>query len=109
MTPIETVNARNASLKILIMDHTKRLEMSKEPTEAMLEVVRSFIASTEMHPRTIEGARKHVINCGDSIEHWPEWAKTFKGHLTKAAIAEIIWCVMYAEANREESKHATSD
>jgi hypothetical protein len=67
-----------------------------EPTEAMLDAPRIFIMFCETPGRTFADARKFVEDCGDSIEHWPEWAKSAQGHITKSAFASIVWHLMEA-------------
>jgi hypothetical protein len=72
-------------------------DLPAAPTEEMIEAVRSLVMGCiEMHPRSIEAVREHVLRSGDSIEAWPGWAKTQTGHLTKGGIAELIWRVMAA-------------
>lgn len=70
-----------------------------EPTEAMCDAPRQFIAYCETPGRTFEGARQHLVNCGvDYEETWPAWALIERGHITKSAVAAITWHMM--EANR---------
>ena len=72
-----------------------------EPTEAMVDAPRHFILYCYTPGRSLEGARDHMKSCGVSIDTWPKWAKEDTGHITKAAVAIIIWHMMVGAGDRK--------
>lgn len=74
--------------------------VATEPTEnEMCDAARYFIAYCETPGRTFEGARKHLACAGVDFEStWPVWALGRTGHLTKSAVAALIWHMMQAAA-----------
>lgn len=75
----------------------RQKEEVTEPTDAMCDAPRYFIAYCENPGRTFEGARKHLACAGVDFEStWPVWALGRTGHLTKSAVAALIWHMMAA-------------
>jgi len=72
------------------------------PTTEMCGAPRYFIAYCETPGRTLEGARMYMQNCGVSIDSWPAWAHIEKGHITKSAVAAIVWHMMEAVRGKSD-------
>ena len=71
-----------------------------ELTEEMIDAPRSIILYAETSGRTIEGLRQHLDWSGVDYSYFPDWAKKETGHLTKAAIAILIWHAMESKNTR---------
>ena len=73
----------------------------REPTETMIDAPRQIILYAETPGRTLEGLRAHLVRAGvDYLRWFPVWATLECGHLTKAAIAVLVYCAMLS-ANDE--------
>lgn len=69
----------------------------REPTEAMIDAPRQIILYAETPGRTLEGLRAHLERSGvDYLAWFPVWATRECGHLTKAAIATLVYRAMLA-------------
>lgn len=73
-----------------------------EPTEEMIDAPRMLLAYADTNGRTLQGAREHLRLCGDSIECWPDWAKKESGHITKGALAILVYTMMLNVAPKIE-------
>jgi hypothetical protein len=66
-------------------------------TDAIVDAPRQLLAYAETPGRTMQGARKHLEQCGIEYRHcWPDWAYE-SGHLTKGGLAELVHRMMEAE------------
>ncbi len=73
------------------------VSVPREPTEEMIDAPRQIILYAETRGRTLQGLREHLDLSGVEFHSWfPAWAITAKGHLTKAAIADLIYRAMLA-------------
>lgn len=65
-----------------------------EPTIKMAGAARGFILGLNLGNTTFDAMREHLELIGDSIDSWPDWAKTAKGHITKESQAILIYMMM---------------
>jgi hypothetical protein len=82
--------------------------MTYELTDTVIDAPRDILLGIDMHIRQTAAMRRHVVQCGGSILHWPDWAKYGDQHITKAGIAILIWTVM-EHARRAEADEAGDD
>ena len=66
----------------------------REPTEEMVDAPRQIILYAETPGRSLAGLRDHLLNCGIPLGILPPWAMTENGHLTKGAIAALVYRAM---------------
>ena len=71
------------------------------PTEEMVDAPRQIILYAETPGRSLEGLREHLDSAGVDYSCFPDWAKNDKGHLTKSAIAILIWTLMQSAAPKQ--------
>lgn len=75
----------------------------REPTEAMVDAPRQIILYSGTRGRSLEGLREHLDLAGVEFHSWfPEWAITECGHLTKGAIAILVYRAMLAAKETKE-------
>lgn len=83
----------------LYTHHFPGVSVPREPTEEMIDAPRQIILYTETPGRTLEGLRAHLRRSGvNYLRFFPKWAMQENGHLTKAAIAALVWSAMLAAA-----------
>ena len=63
-------------------------------TEEMVDGPRQFILGLDLGYRQYSRMRMHLKNCGIDLSYWPKWALEEDGHITKAAVAILIWLMM---------------
>ena len=65
-----------------------------EPTEKMAYAARGFILGLNLGNTTFDSMKQHLELLGVSIDSWPDWAKSARGHITKEAQAILIYMMM---------------
>lgn len=83
-----------------------------ELTEEMIDAPRSFLMIYGSLPGlTTKQARNHCIMCGESVDHWPDWAKEpHDEFITKSGAAILIWTMMeHARLTGPQPKASTEE
>lgn len=79
---------------------SETVRVPREPTDAMIDAPRQIILYAETQGRTLEGLRTHLEMSGVDYLSWaPVWATRECGHLTKGAIAILVYKAMIAAAD----------
>jgi len=78
-------------------------------TEKMIDAPRIFLLGLELEAKNLKDMRRHMKNCGASIECWPDWAKIEDGHITKAGKAIIIFTMMMSASEEQAAEETPPD
>ncbi len=103
---IEKYRQRAASIRSSCRHRDEGVRVPREPTEEMVDAPRQIILYSETPGRTLKGLREHLLSAGIPLGVLPDWALTEDGHLTKAAIAALVWHIMLAAAPKTSDEGA---